>query len=194
MNQNGESVVGFESPYPVAASQVGRTEWELTAPLVYRATRRTFFIEPGATTDYGSVPQFLRALISFNEVASAVLHDHLWRQIVPHSAGLPAGERVTYRDADGILRQALMSQDVKLLRRWAIWSGVRLGALTRPGGWHQWWRDAPAVLGISLAMLPVALLPTPLGLALFNLAELLVSPLDGRRHRIRATPPTEETP
>lgn len=187
-------MIGFESPYPVAASQIGPTEWELTAALVYHGNQRVFLIEPGATTDYGSVPQWLRALIRFSEVASAVLHDHLWRVIVPNSQGLPGEERVTYRDADGLLRQALMTQNVKLLRRWAIWAGVRLGALTRPGGWHLWWKDAPAVLGISLAMTPVALLPTPLGLALFNLAELLVSPLDGRRRRIHTPRAPEETP
>lgn len=178
-------MIGFESPYPVAISQTGLREWVTTAPLVYHGSTQTFRIEQ-TDTDLGSVPQSLRALIQFNEVASAVLHDWLWRHRVPASADLPERDRVTYRDADGILRQALMTQNVGMVRRGAIWAGVRLGALARPGGWRQWWKDAPAVLGISLAMLPVALLPTPLGLALFNLAELVVSPLDRRRHQLRA--------
>lgn len=178
--------IGFESPFPVAVSQIGAREWELTAPLVYHGNRRIFTAPVGSTTDFASVPQSLRGLIRFDEVASAVFHDRLWRYWVPHSAGYPATDQVTYRDADGLLRQALMAQNVGLLRRWIIWAGVRLGALARPGGRHQWWRDAPAVLGISLLMLPVALLPTPIGLALLGLAERVVSPLDRRRHQLQA--------
>lgn len=167
---------GFESPFPVAVSQISATEWELTAPLVYRATHQTFLIEPEADTDFGSVPRWLRGLIQFDEVASAVVHDRLWRRIVPDSATLPPRHRVTYRDADGILR------------RWIIWAGVRLGALTRPGGRHLWWRDAPTVVGISLAVLPLVLLPGPLGLGLLTLAERAVAPLDRRRHQLQAQP------
>lgn len=176
--------IGFESPFPVAVSQIGLTEWETTAPLVYHGTRQVWAVPVGASTDFGSVPQCLRGLIQFNEVASAVLHDHLWRRVVPRAADLPPGEQVTYADADGLLRQALLTQDVGMIRRWVIWAGVRLGALTRKDGRRGWWRDAPAVIAISLLMLPVALLPTPLGLGIFALVEWVVSPLDRRRHQL----------
>ncbi|MGH3938816.1 MAG: DUF1353 domain-containing protein [Pseudonocardiaceae bacterium] len=182
-------IIGFESPCPLAISQVDSTEWELTAPLVYYGTRQIFTVPIGARTDLASIPRWLRALIKFDEAASAALHDWLWRCEVPRSADLPPTERVTYRDADGLLRQALLTQGVGLLRRWVIWDGVRLGALTRPDGWRGWWRDFPAVLAISLLMTPIALLPTPLGLALFNLAEWAVSPLDRRRHQLPVTHP-----
>lgn len=199
-------MIGFESPYPVAVSQTGRREWKTTAPLVYHGSRQTFTVEIGSSTDFASSPRVSAWLIpSTVEIASTVLHDDLWRRKVPQSAGLPPGERITYRDADGLLRQALLTQDVGMLTRWVIWAGVRWGALTRPGGWRQWWKDAPAVICISLAMLPLILLPSPVGLPLFKLAELLVSPLDRRRRQLRARrrqltpadhqpPSTEETP
>jgi hypothetical protein len=176
--------IGFESPYPLAISQIGPREWELTAPLTYHGTRQRFDIPIGATTDLGSNPRVAMALVTIFEVASPALHDRLWRHWVPLTAHLPSGQRVTYRDADGLLRQALMTQGAGLLRRWIIWAGVRWGALTRPGGRQDWWRDAPLVLLISVLTLPVVLLPTPIGVGLLNLAEWVVSPLD-RRKRAR---------
>jgi hypothetical protein len=144
-------VVGFESPYPVAVSQVGPTEWALTAPLVYHGTHQVFTVEPGETTDFASVPAVLTWLVPIETgVPAAVLHDHLWRREVP------AG-RITFPDADGLLRQALGTLGVPAPRRWVMWAAVRWGALTRPHGRDGWWRDAPKVLAVTLLGLPFVL-------------------------------------
>lgn len=177
--------IGFESPYPVAVSQIGPTEWELICQVTYQGSRQTWVIPEQTTTDFASVPAVLRHLVSETvEIASTVLHDYLWRCVVPRQHAAPPAERVTYHDADGILRQALLTQGVGLLRRWLIWTGVRWAAFFWPGGRRGWWRDAPAVVAITLAALPLVLLPAPLGLALLIIAEWMVSPLDGRRRRL----------
>jgi hypothetical protein len=164
-------MTGFESSHPVAVTQVGPREWELTHELVYHGSHQTFVVPPGASTDFASVPAILTWLVpTTTGVAAAVLHDWLWR------VEAPAG-RIAWRDADGLLRQALGTLGVSAPRRWVMWAAVRIGALTRPGGWRGWWRDAPAVLTIAL---PVAVLASPAVLlvppwALFAAVECLTT-------------------
>jgi hypothetical protein len=70
----------------------------------------------------------------------------------------PAGE-IEYRDADGILRQAMATLGVGVVRRYVMWAAVRWGALfTRKNGSKGWLKDAPMVLLISSLALPFALL------------------------------------
>lgn len=143
--------VGFESPFPVAVSQVGPSEWQLTHAMIYHGDTQTFIVPIGQTTDFASVPAVLTWLVPIETgVAAAVLHDWLWRVQVP--AGVLA-----YPDADGLLRQALGTLGVSVPRRWLMWAAVRWGALSRPGGWNGWWADAPAVLGITALALPIVL-------------------------------------
>jgi len=143
--------IGFESPYPVAVSQVDDTSWELTHTMTYHGRTQTFTVPIGQTTDFASVPAVLTWLIPIETgVPAAVLHDYLWRVCVP--AGTLA-----YRDADGILRQALGTLGVSTPRRWLMWAAVRWGALTRHHGADGWWRTAPGVLAITLVGLPLAL-------------------------------------
>jgi uncharacterized protein DUF1353 len=145
------SPIGFESPYPVAVSQVGPSEWALTAPLVYHGTHQVFTVAVGETTDFASVPAVLTWLVPIETgVPAAVLHDHLWRHEV-------VAGRITFPDADGLLRQALGTLGVPVTRRWVMWAAVRWGALTRHHGWDGWWRDAPAVLAVTLLALPLVL-------------------------------------
>jgi hypothetical protein len=145
------SHLGFESPYPVAVSQVGNTEWALTHAMTYHGCTQVFTVPVGQTTDFASVPAVLTWLVPIETgVPAAVLHDYLWRVLVP------AGQ-LTFPDADGLLRQALGTLGVPAPRRWVMWAAVRWGALTRPHGRDGWWRDAPKVLAVTLLGLPFVL-------------------------------------
>lgn len=144
-------MIGFESDRPLSLNQVTDTEFELTHSLVYRAARQTFVVPVGFRTDLASVPRVVVWLIPRygRHTPAAVLHDYLWW------VEAPAGN-VTYRDADGLLRQAMRTLGVRVLRRWLIWTAVRWGALaTGRAGWQGWWRSAPAVLAISAVALPL---------------------------------------
>jgi Protein of unknown function (DUF1353) len=165
--------LGFESPYPVAVSQVGPIEWELSHAMTYHGRDETFVVPAGQKTDFASVPRVLTWLVpTTTGIAAAVLHDYLWREHAPQ--GL-----ISYRDADGVLRQALGTLGVPILRRWLMWAAVRWGALlTRPGGWREWHRDAPAVLAVSVVALPIVAVPvitTLPFLALYALFERLIA-------------------
>jgi hypothetical protein len=159
-------MTGFESPFPAAVSQVGVRVWELLLPgMRYHDGDVIIDVPAGQRTDWASRPVLLRwAFDQMTGTAPTLLHDRLWRHLVP------AGE-MTYRDADRILREALLSlRDpetgkpiVDRFTAWVMWASVRLGALLRPGGWRGWWRDAPRVLAI---MIPVGLfltIPTVVG-------------------------------
>lgn len=164
-----DPATGFESPFPVAVSQVGPTEWALTSPMTYHGTSQVFVVPVGQTTDFASVPAVLTWLVPIETgVPGAVLHDYLWRVRVP------AGE-LSFPDADGVLRQALGTLGVSGPRRWLMWAAVRWGALTRPGGRRGWGRDAPKVLVVTVLALPflvpvVALLPA---LVVFEVVEVV---------------------
>lgn len=146
------TVIGFDSPYPAALRQVTPTDWILLEDLIYTASKDTYVVPAGFHTDFASVPSPLQAL--FPRVGtysdSVCLHDYAWRVLAPTG-------QIGYRDADGLLRQALKTQGVGRVRRFAMWAAVRLGALlTRRNGWRGWYKDAPLVLGISLLALPFA--------------------------------------
>jgi len=159
-------MIGFESPFPPAVSQVGHNTWELLHAMTYHDGDRTIVVPEKQQTDWASVPPPLRwALSPMTGTAAALLHDHLWRMRVP------AGE-MTYPEADRILREALGSLGVDRFTCWAMWAAVRWGALTRgPVGRRGWIRSAPAVLAISV---PVAVLTVPAVLLLPSLAIIWV--------------------
>jgi hypothetical protein len=145
---------GFASSAPLAVSQVDATTWETTAELVYQGTWQTLRVPVGSRTDFASAPLLVRWFVDVVTGApAAVLHDWCWRYAIP--AGL-----MEYREADGLLRQALGTVGVPTVKRWAMWAGVRWGSLlTRRNGWRGWWKDAPAVLGVSLALIPIVTVP-----------------------------------
>lgn len=164
---------GFESDAPLGLSQISATDFKLTHDLVYYASHQVFRVPAGFVTDLASVPRVVTWLIPRYGVHTpgAVLHDWLWR------SEAPAG-RIAYRDADGLLRQAMRGLGVSPLRRWFAWAGVRWGALTRRGGRQGWWRTAPAVVGLTLLALPMVALPALTilpALALFTVIDWLVS-------------------
>jgi Protein of unknown function (DUF1353) len=80
-------------------------------------------------------------------------------------------------DADGIFRQAMRELGVPFLRRWIMWAAVRWGALTKPDGRRDWWKEAWRVVLVSVVALPITLpaaLVIVITLPVFYLVELLV--------------------
>jgi hypothetical protein len=84
-----------------------------------------------------------------------VLHDWLCVQLVDRHRGQdprsPGG--VTARDTDGLFRRVMREAGVGLVVRWVMWVGVRWGALANPARRAGWWRDTPAVVGLSALVL-----------------------------------------
>ena len=163
---------GFDPDAEVRVKQLDDVEWEVLQAFTYRTPDRPYTVPVGRRTDFASVPRvFVWLLPRYGRYTlSAILHDHLWRDLVA------AGE-LTYQDADRLFRQALGSQAVPVLRRWLMWAAVRWAALRKPGGTEGWLRDAPLVILVSLLAAPVVLPPAAVvfvALAVFYVAELLV--------------------
>lgn len=128
--------------------------WRTQEAFCYNARKQQFVVPKYSDTDFASVPRLLAWLIprAGDSVPAAILHDHLWR------VEAPAG-RIAYREADGILRQALRRRGVPFVLRWLCWTAVRWGALTRRNGTVGWWRDAPMVVLWTVLALPVVIPP-----------------------------------
>ena len=133
----------------LTATKLYGNNWLPEKPIHYQGLWQRFTIPALFITDFASVPRILAWLvIRIGKGARAViLHDYLWRILVPLGT-------LTYRQADAILRQALREGDadktlndtagdrVPFIQRWLMWTAVRWGALTRPGGRKHWWKDA----------------------------------------------------
>ena len=124
----------------------------LIQPLGYQGKVDHFVVPSGFRTDFASVPQafmwFAPAIGKYTQ--AAVLHDFFCWQL---REGLPTVSPV---DADGIFRRVMKEAGVGVVKRWAMWSAVRLGALwghDAPRRRAGWWATAPAVAGITLAEL-----------------------------------------
>lgn len=172
-------MIGFESPYPTAISQISRTGWRLIDHIVWHGVTRdgrpeTYEIPREQDTDFASSPPGLWSMFPpyGNYTAAAIAHDHFWRQLAPSGV-------MTFADADRHLREMLRASGVSWLRRWTMYSAVRWGSLlTRRGGWRGWWRDAPAVLGMTAVALPFVVVPLVVNTAfraLFAALEWLIS-------------------
>jgi Protein of unknown function (DUF1353) len=103
----------------------GGTRWRLTEPLTYVGREERFVVDAGFTTDFASVPQVFTWLIPRygRYTKAAILHDYLWGECRQH--------RFRWADADGILRRVMRELDVPFLRRWLMWTAVRLASITR---------------------------------------------------------------
>ena len=171
----------------LTATKLYGNNWLPEKPIHYQGLWQRFTIPALFITDFASVPRILAWLvIRIGKGARAViLHDYLWRILVPLGT-------LTYRQADAILRQALREGDadktlndtagdrVPFIQRWLMWTAVRWGALTRPGGRKHWWKDAPLVLLITITFGPIIIVPTlavAIALGVIQLAEYAAWPL-----------------
>lgn len=172
----GEPAVPFLEPY--VRADIDRATAGLVQPLHYLGASDDFTVPAGFVTDFASVPQFLTWLVPKMGAwtRASIVHDWLCTELELGTwwRGDRTASPVSARDVDGIFRRLMREAGVPLVRRWLMWAAVRVGALTTPARRRGWWRDAPAVLGITAAALPIVLPATPLvllGLALYWLAE-----------------------
>ncbi len=152
-----DPTTGFDRDLAIRAATA--TTWVLTEPLTWTGTQNDTFVVPtGFVTDLASVPRFLHWLtLPYGAYTrAAVLHDWLITERINHPD--PA-LRVTSRDVDGIFRRIMQELGVSWMKRWTMWSAVRLGALFNPRRAYgrAFWRDAPRVVGIGLLTTPVVL-------------------------------------
>jgi hypothetical protein len=162
----------FDQPADVVVEQIDDKNWRVRNALSYRGTHQRWTVEPGAGTDFASVPRvFVWFLPRYGRYTkAAILHDHLWR------TEAPAGN-LTWVEADGVFRRAMRELDVPFLRRWIMWSAVRWGALTKPNGIKGWLRESPRVILMTVVALPFVLPPAAViavCLLLFWVFELIV--------------------
>lgn len=180
-----EANLGFTGP--VTVTKKDGNNWETFTGFRYDANEISFQVPAGSETDFASVPRVLAPLIprAGDSVPAAILHDHLWR------VEAPAG-RITYREADGILRQALRVSGVPFVQRWLAWTAVRWGALTRKKGNVGWWKDAPLVLLWTVLEIPF-IAPSAIGntvtLVFLQAQELLAWPILRPVSRKTVNPP-----
>lgn len=87
-----------------------------------------FRVAAGMTTDLASVPSFLWGVIASygRQTLPALVHDHLCA--VAHAQPGPRRRR-TRREADRLFRTMLAASGSGVLRRWLMWSAVRLFGL-----------------------------------------------------------------
>jgi hypothetical protein len=164
----------FEGPVVVREAEGAEaSEWELLEPLAYLGRTDRFVVPQGFVTDFASVPRPLTWLIPRygRYTKAAILHDWLCRRCA-------AGE-FSWVDADGIFRRVLHEQGVPLLRRWTMWTAVRLHSIVRGDPrtlWTQGAGDAIRLVLLTIAsavFLVVPFLVVTLWLGLAWLAEAI---------------------
>lgn len=128
----------------VAVRQSTDEAWELLEELAYQGRKETFRVPAGFVTDLASVPHFFTWLVPRygRYTRAAVLHDYLCLEA---HAG-----RFNRHDADGIFRRTMRELGVGFLRRWIMWTAVRVGS-----GWGGLWKGGFAK---GLGVLALALL------------------------------------
>jgi hypothetical protein len=159
---------GFDSELSIRA--VTATTWELAVPLIWTGTKGDRFVVPtGFVTDFATVPRFLHWLVSpyGAYTRAAVLHDWLLTELAGWSRAVEAdpGKPPLYDppadscDCDGIFRRVMQDLGVGWPTRWIMWTGVRWAALfnSRRAYGRRIPADLPAMLGMSVLALPVAL-------------------------------------
>lgn len=143
----------FQNPDKFTVRRVDPVNWKLREhPLVYVGNRQTFVIPVGYKTDFASVPWWVQSFIPRTGVwtLACVLHDWL----ITH--GIPAG-LVTSREADGIFRRVLREEGTGFIRRWCMWTGVRLAAPFSEGRRPaELLADSPALAAVILPILSLA--------------------------------------
>jgi hypothetical protein len=146
---------GFDSELSIQG--VDAATWQLLAPLVWTGTKGDTFVVPiGFRTDFATIPRFLLWFADKTGpyTRAAVLHDYLIEARIN-----AVTDRVSSRDVDGIFRRVMQDLGVPWVTRWTMWSAVRVAACFngRRAYGRQFWRDAPAVFGVCLLMVPVVL-------------------------------------
>jgi hypothetical protein len=163
---------GFPSDTVVEVEQVDDKNWRLLREIRYQGSRQAFEAPREMATDFASVPRFFVWFIPRygRYTKAAIIHDHLWRDQVGKGA-------ISFRDADGLFRQAMRELGTPFLRRWIMWASVRWAAAKRGGLSRDWWIEFPRMLLVTLIMLPIvapAAIVIALTLVVLYVLELLI--------------------
>jgi hypothetical protein len=164
----------FDDETRVLVEALDAEHWKTLRDITYGP----YTVPAGFRTDFASVPRVAVWLIPrFGRFTlAAILHDYLLTLV-------RAGSLASV-EADRVFREALAGLDTPPVRQWLMWTGVRWGAAASPYRRAGWWRTAPQVLGMTVAVLstvviPVAVVAVALGLAVYSLFEAAAT--GGRR-------------
>lgn len=123
---------------PLRVEQLGEDRWKLLAPLVYvsASAEATIEVPAGFITDFESIPRWLPiayAALYGGAHAAGVIHDDLYQ--TQKVGRCP----ISRAQADAVLYEATGAtgpgiQPLSGWKRWAIWSGVRIGGR---GAWRS---------------------------------------------------------
>lgn len=141
--------VAVQGQTQLAVRRLGPNQWVLLEDFTYRGSREQFTVRRGFITDFASNLRLLQAVLPRigRTDGDAVLHDQ-------HCRELAAGQcAISSCDVDGLFRQGVRRSGETRTIAWLAWTGVRWGALKNPDRRAGWWRDSPAVLAISAAVL-----------------------------------------
>lgn len=123
----------FLTPLDARELDDGSGEWMLLADLVYQGEKDRFVVPKGFRTDFTSTPWFLRWFIprTGKYTKAAVVHDFFYRvRPVVEIGGIL--EKISQRDADGIMKRIAKELGTIWIRRKAIYRGLRMF------GWLTW--------------------------------------------------------
>lgn len=134
-------------------SYAGLGKYLTVGPTEYVGKDDVITIAGGFATDLATVPRIFWALLPPQGAyeQAAVLHDFGCVSLAEGAYLLSS------RDVDGLFRRVMREAGVGFFTRWAMWTGVRWGALTNPARRTEWAKDAPAVLSITAAGLAALL-------------------------------------
>jgi hypothetical protein len=151
--------------------QTGDTEFTLAHSVTYHGRDESFVVPAGEGTDLASVPIGLTWLVPRygRYTRAAVLHDYLWSH----------PELISKSDADGIFRRVLRELGVSALRRWTMWSAVRLASITRHRGWEgtpvKHWLTLLVLWPLLIAFLAVPTVVVYVFSTIYKVAEWVLS-------------------
>jgi len=136
---------------------VGRGRYRTVGSTEYVGATDRITIPDGFDTDLASVPRLFWMLLPPQGAyeKAAVLHDALCEALAGRQA-MPDSP-VSARDVDGLFRRVMRESGVGFFTRWAMFVGVRWGALANPVRRPGWWRDAPVVMPATALLLAVVL-------------------------------------
>jgi hypothetical protein len=133
---------------------------------------KVYRVPAGYVTDGASVPRALSWLYPKYGayLKAAIVHDYLITDILPTNT-------ITSARVDKIFQEAMRDLGIPKIRQWAMWAGVRWGALFNKKRRKGSLKTLPKVLLISLILLPIVFTPTisiSLRLGLFWLISLFL--------------------
>lgn len=164
--------MSFSDGARVVVEQVDPLNWRVVEGFDYTWNDLCVVVPDYFESDFASIPRvfvwFLPRTGAYTK--SALVHDVLWRELAPN-------QEVSWRSADRIFRDSMHDLEVPFLRRWVMWSAVRLAAIGKGGQWRDWLMTFPAALFFVLLAAVFILIPGILilvSLFLFHIFEWLI--------------------